>query len=77
MADAEPPKINLTPHNILGIIQRDLMELHAYLNRPPHEVDLDGVMAHLNNIAGWVNRLPPRNTYMAPEATGAEKRAAN
>lgn len=77
MADDANDKILLTPSNIVGIMQRSLLELNAYLGQAPQNIDLNAVMNALNDIATWVNRMPAPNTYMPPDATGAEKRAAN
>lgn len=49
----------LTADNIAGILQRILVELHAYVG-PGHWPDPEYVMHRLEEAAGWAQRLPQR-----------------
>lgn len=56
MAD-DPINLTLTSNDILGIIQRSLMELHSYCGQPPHNVDPQVCMQVLERTASFVGRL--------------------
>ena len=55
MAD-EP--ITLTTNDILGIVQRGLMELHGYCGQHPQDVDPHVCMQYLERMASFVHKLP-------------------
>lgn len=55
-----PDPMNLTINDVLGIIQRQLSELNAYLSQAPANVDRDIVMAYLERSASFAQRLPGR-----------------
>lgn len=52
-----PTPINLTANDILGIIQRGLMELHAYCGQVPQNVDPQVCMHVLERMASFVGQL--------------------
>lgn len=49
--------VPLTADNMAGIVQRILVELHAYM-APGTWPDPDYVMHRLEEAASWVQRLP-------------------
>ncbi len=57
MAEEQRPPIILSASHILGIIQRNLMELHAYCGQQPQAVDPQVLMAALEETASFVGRL--------------------
>ncbi len=57
MAEQPQPPIILSSSDILGIIQRSLMELHSYCGQTPDNVDPQVCMAVLERTAGFVGRL--------------------
>ena len=57
MAEQPQPPIILSSNDILGIIQRSLMELHAYCGQPPENVDPQVCMTVLERTASFVGRL--------------------
>ncbi len=57
MAEQPQPPIILSSSDILGIIQRSLMELHSYCGQQPENVDPQVCMAVLERTAGFVGRL--------------------
>ena len=62
MADTPDPQefpMTLTTNDILGIIQRGLMELHGYCGQHPHNVDRSICLAALERVAQFVGQLPP------------------
>ena len=52
--------LTLTTNDILGIIQRGLMELNAYLSQAPQSVDPAIVEAYFERMGSFVGRLPRR-----------------
>ncbi len=50
--------INLNTNDILGIIQRHLMELNAYCSQHPSMVDRNQILEHLNRAASFAVRIP-------------------
>lgn len=55
MADKPTP----TPNDILGIIQRHLVQLHIYAALPQHMVDPNALMQGMEECAVWIQQLPP------------------
>jgi hypothetical protein len=56
----DPANIPLTPDNVVGMIQRILVELHAYMAQSADGVDANRVMTRLEEAAMWTQRLPYR-----------------
>ncbi len=50
--------LTLTTNDILGIIQRALMELHVYCGQTPGDVNPAVCMAYLERTAQFVGQLP-------------------
>lgn len=72
--DTPNQSVNLTPGNILGIIQRILAETNAYCMQAPQFVNPAVCMDRLHEAAMWVQRLPvaqqPAQEAPAPAANG-------
>lgn len=73
--------INLTPNDIVGMVQRGLMELNGYLSQvPPLQVDTNQVSAHLDRMLGFVHTLQDMQLQHATQehaANGNGKEARN
>ena len=50
-------EINLTPSDVVGAVQRALMELSAYMNRPALSIDVVACEAHLDHIYKMLRTL--------------------
>lgn len=72
MAD-NPQPLTLTTSNIVGIIQRILLETHTYLSQPAHMVDPNYVFDRLQEAAKFNSNLPGPPQQMA--ANGADDRS--
>lgn len=68
-APQSAPSVPLTADNMAGIVQRILVELHAYM-APGHWPDPDYVMARLEEAASWVQRLPRPAKEEEPQGNG-------
>lgn len=64
----------LVTNDILGIIQRQLAELNAYLSQPPNLVDPAIVMAYLERSASFTQQLP---SIRKPQAANEGEAKAN
>ena len=65
--------LNLNTNDILGIIQRQLMELNAYVSQPPQNVDPQVVFYYLERAASFAQRIPGMVSSTADEGTEARK----
>ncbi len=75
-APATPPPIPLTPSNVIGIIQRDCLDLSLYLNQDPLAVSPEGMKRHLSSMYAWVEQLEAMQAALAgADKPGAEARA--
>lgn len=54
MADDTIP---LTPSDLVGAMQRRLVELHSYLTHPPHAISVDGCKDHLAPVWTMLDKL--------------------
>jgi len=68
--------IPLTASNMVGIIQRNLMELHAYLTQPAQTVDRMVCLRALEDCAKWVSRLPDNSGIQVPPADNGKQAKA-
>ncbi len=68
----DPANIPLSADNIVGIIQRVLVEVHAYMAQSADGIDANRVMARLEEAAMWTQRLPYRG---APQEQAASEEA--
>ena len=66
-------RIDLTQNDIQGIIQRQLMELNAYLSQGPAHVNRDVCMMYLERAAQFAQRLPSQH-MTASDAVKSEAR---
>lgn len=64
--DNQPTLPPLTPNNILGIVQRSMVELNAYMSQPPHMVDRAVCLGAIEDIVKWVGCLPPITAFQPP-----------
>jgi len=49
-AQADPSVAQVTPADVIGMIQRGLMELHTYLNQPVLEINAAVALAQLERM---------------------------
>ncbi len=75
MADTptQPQLPQLTISNVLGIVQRVLAEVNAYLSQDPRAVDRNVVMGRLEEAAQWVAQLPSLPGATPPVANGNQQ----
>lgn len=59
MANDTDETYDLTASNVIGIVQRGIRELDAYLHQPWYRIDKNRAMAYLGEAAQWVQRLEP------------------
>lgn len=73
--------VNLTPNDIVGILQRGLSELNAYLSQvPPLQVETNQVASHLDRLETFVHTLQDMQLSHASQeaaANGNSKEARN
>ena len=73
--------VNLTPNDIVGILQRGLLELNGYLSQvPPLQVETTQVASHLDRLQTFVHTLQDMQLSHASQesaANGKGKEARN
>lgn len=72
--------VNVTPNDVVGIIQRGLLELNGYLSQvPPLQVDTNQMASHLDRLQTFVTRLQDMQLQFATHesANGVGKEARN
>lgn len=65
--------LTLAPVDIVGIVQRQLRDLANYCDRPAEQIEPDVMLAYMDRIAAFVQRLPMRAPV--PTADGASEGA--
>lgn len=71
-----PEPLMLDARRMLGIVQRDLVDLHAYCSQPPQHVDPHFCMQMLMQIADVVQRMSSTQMPVGKDGKGADARAA-
>lgn len=64
--------ITLTSNDVMGIIQRSLRELDAYLSQAPQAIDPNVGMAYLERAAAFMMKLPPKSPPLYANGNVAE-----
>lgn len=67
----------LEPSDILGVVQRTLLELHGYCGQAPQHVNRDECMKALEKMAHWLGYFPPLPAPPAHANDADSKRRAN
>lgn len=75
MPDNDPNDISLTTNDVLGIVQRMLAELNAYLSQHPNAVDRNVVLRYLDRMAMFASKIPGQQMQMAPNADESQQLA--
>lgn len=56
-AQQDPSMVQVTPADVIGMIQRGLMELHTYLNQPVLEINAAVAIAQLERMLEQTTRF--------------------
>lgn len=67
--------LTLAPVDIVGIVQRQLRDLANYCDRPAEQIEPDIMLAYMDRIAAFVQRLPMRGPAPGTDAPAEGARA--
>lgn len=75
--DNAPQPITLMPSDVLGIIQRRLLELNAYLGQAPMGVDVGLAKQHFAEAYGFLENFEQMQAAIIKQQSGAAKEMTN
>lgn len=62
--------LRLTPADLVGAVQRALIELHTYLQQPGMAVDVNACVSHLDRVQNLLGALQEMQIAAAQGAKG-------
>lgn len=72
-----PQPITLSPSDLLGVIQRNLRELDAYLAQAPMGVNAQLCKEHLGRAYGFLESFEQMQAAIVAQQGGASKEMSN